>query len=62
MVLPAITPLSWEFTARWFASIGGADQRQPGTETEQERGGVGIPLTVTTAWCSPPMARRPPRC
>ncbi len=26
---PATMPLSWDLTARWFASFGGADQRQP---------------------------------
>jgi hypothetical protein len=29
VAIPAIIPLSWDFTVRWFASFGGADRRLP---------------------------------
>lgn len=33
LAVPAVMPLSWEFSAHWFASFGTVDRRQP----EQER-------------------------
>lgn len=45
-------PLSWGFTAHWFASSGGLDRRL--TEQRRNRNAVdaGVPLTGVTAWCS----------
>lgn len=46
--VPATMPLSWDFTACWFASFGVADRRQ----TERRRNSAG------RVWCDMLMARR----
>ncbi len=48
-------PLSWDFSARWFACFGGADQRHPERTRNKSAGDAGMPLIAMTAWCSVPM-------
>lgn len=54
--LSAITPLSWDFTTRWFASFGSFDQRQPEQRPNKNAVGATVPLPGATACCSSPMA------
>ena len=51
VTVPATMPLSWDFSARWFASFGGADRRL--TEQGRNRG---------AALYRVPRPGRPPRC
>jgi len=44
VAVPAIMPLTWDFSARWFASFGGADQHQP--EQGRNRRGRCRPVPV----------------